>query len=119
MITFKIKRIRKYLAYEAVKTLVQCTVTVHLDYFNSLYCGLPLKTIKKLQLTQNAAARLIDKISQPESISHILIDLYWLPVTKQCRYKLMVLTYKTLHGTTPVYIYMYVTCSIGATQLDH
>ena len=100
----KIRRIRKYLTYEAVKTLVQCTVTVRLDYCNSLYCGLPLKTIKKLQLAQNAAARLIAKISPRESISHILIDLHWLPVTKRCQYKLMVLTYKTLHGTTPVYI---------------
>ena len=35
----KIRRIRKYLTYEAVKTLVQCTV--RLDYCNSLYCGLP------------------------------------------------------------------------------
>ena len=38
----KIRRTRKYLTYEAVKTLVQCTVTVRLDYCNSLYCGLPL-----------------------------------------------------------------------------
>ena len=39
-----------------------------------------------------------------ENQFHILIDLHWLPVTKRCQYKLMVLTYKTLHGTTPVYI---------------
>ena len=90
-----IRRIRKYLTYEAVKTLVQCTVTVRLDYCNSLYCGLPLQAMKKLQLDQNAAARLITKISSRESISHILIDLHWLPVTKRCQYKLMVLTYKT------------------------
>ena len=39
----KIMRIRKYLSYEAVKTVVQCIVTVRIDYCNSLYCGLPLK----------------------------------------------------------------------------
>ena len=77
----KIRRIKKYLTYEAFKILVQCTVTVRLDYCNSLYCGLPLQTIKKLQLAQNAAARLIAKISPRESIPHILIDLHWLPVT--------------------------------------
>ena len=81
-----VTRIRKYLTSEAVKTLVQCTVTVRLDYCNSLYCGLPLKTIKKLQLAQNAAARLIAKISPRESVSHILIDLHWLPVTKRCQH---------------------------------
>ena len=66
----KIRRIRKYLTYEAVKTLVQCTVTVRLDYCNSLYCGLPLKTIKKLQLAQNAAAGLIAKISISHNYTH-------------------------------------------------
>ena len=33
----KIRRIRKYLTYEAVKTLVQCTVTVRLGYCNIVY----------------------------------------------------------------------------------
>ena len=28
----------------------------------------------------------------------------WLPVTKWCQNKLLVLTYKTLHGTTPTHI---------------
>ena len=96
----KIRRIRKYLTYEALKTLSQGTVTVRLDYCNSLYCGLPLKTIKNLQLAQNAAARLIPKISPRES--HTYLDLHWLTVTKRCQYKLMMLTYKTVHDTTPV-----------------
>ena len=79
-----IRRIRKYLTYKTVKTLVQCTVIALLDYFSSLYCGLSLKTIKKLQLDQNAPARLISKILRRESISHILIDLHWLiPFTIQ------------------------------------
>ena len=48
-IHMNIRKIRLIRKYEAVKTLVQCTVTVRLDYCNSLlvYCGLPLKTIKK------------------------------------------------------------------------
>ena len=45
----KIRQIRKYLTCEAVKTLVQCTVTVRLDYCNSLYCGLPFKDYKETE----------------------------------------------------------------------
>ena len=66
----KIRRIKKYLTYEAVKTLVQCTMTVCFDNCKSLYGGLPLKTIKKLQLAQNAAARFI-AISHHENLFRI------------------------------------------------
>ena len=55
----KIRRIRPYLTDYAVRTLVQTTVTVRLDYCNSLYNGLTVGTMKKLQIAQNAAARLI------------------------------------------------------------
>ena len=48
----KIKRIRMYLSDYALKTLIQSTVTVRLDYCNSLYYGLSLKSIKKPQLAQ-------------------------------------------------------------------
>ena len=67
--------------------------------------GLSFKSIKKLQVAQNAAARLIAKISMRDPITNVLRELHWLPVTKRCQYKLLVLTYKTLHGTTPTYIH--------------
>ena len=84
--------------------MIQLTVTVRLDYCNSLYYGLTQKSTIKLQLAQNAAARLIAKISIRDPITNILRELHWLPVSKRCQYKLLVLTYKTLHGTTPAYI---------------
>ena len=100
----KIKRIRMYLSYFALKTLIQSTVTVRLDYCNSLYYGLTQKSTRKLQLAQNAAARLIAKISIRDPIRNVLRELHWLPVSKRCQYKLLILTYKTLHSTTPAYI---------------
>lgn len=100
----KIKRIRTYLTESALRTLVQHTVITRLDYCNSLYNGLCMKSLKRLQLAQNAAARMIKGINIRESISPVLKDLHWLPVTKRCQYKLLVLTYKALHGTAPIYI---------------
>ena len=39
-----------------------------------------------------------------DPITNVLRELHWLPVTKRCQYKLLVLAYKTLHGSTPTYI---------------
>ena len=65
----KIRHIRPYLTVYAVKTLVQTTVTVRLDYCNSLYNGLTVGTMKKLQIAQNAAARLFCGTMRHEHIS--------------------------------------------------
>ena len=114
-----IRQIRKYLSYEAVKTLVQCTVTVYIrfDYCNGLHCGLPLKTIK-IQLAQNAAARLIAKISPRESTSNTLTDRSSLA---SCDKAMSIqVNGANLHHFTWYYTSLhYVTCSIGTTHQDH
>ena len=99
----KIRRTRPYLSDYAVMTLVQTIVTVRLDYCNSLYNGLTVGAIKK-QIAQNAAAHLISGTMRHEHISGILRELHWLPATKRCQYKLLVLTYQALHGNLPFYI---------------
>ena len=71
----KIKRIRMYSSDFALKTLIQSTVTVRLDYYNSQYNGLTQKSTRKLQLAQNAAARLIAKISICDPITNVLREL--------------------------------------------
>ena len=45
----QIQNIRKVLSVGACKTLVHGLVTLHLDYVNALYCGLPDSDIRKLQ----------------------------------------------------------------------
>ena len=57
----KISSIRRYFTVDAVKTLVQATVTVRLDYCNSIYTNLPMKNIHRLQITQNPVARLLSR----------------------------------------------------------
>ena len=37
-------------------------------------------------------------------ISPVLLDLHWLPVKKRVDFKLLVITYKALHGSAPAYI---------------
>ena len=73
-------------------------------YYNFTYNDLTVGTMKKLQIAQNAAARLISGTMRHEHISGILRELHWLPATKRCQYKLLVLTYQALHGNLPFYI---------------
>ena len=100
----KINSIRKYLSKESTLTLVNATVLMRLDYCNSLYTGLPQKTLHKLQLVQNAAARLITQTPRHYHISPILKEFNWLQVTQRCQYKILVITFKVLHNEAPAYI---------------
>ncbi len=54
-----IRKIRPFLTQHAAQLIVQALVISRLDYYNALLAGLPSCTIKPLQMTQNAAARLV------------------------------------------------------------
>ena len=47
---------------------------------------------------------MISGTSRFEHISPVLMDLHWLPVKKRVDFKLLVITYKALHGLAPAYI---------------
>ncbi len=91
-------RIRKFLNEE------QTNIAAHLDYGNALLGGAPKYQIKKLQLVQNAAARVVTKTGKYEHISEKCKDLKWLPVAYRIKYKLNLLTWKALRNQAPEYI---------------
>ncbi len=51
-----IRKLRPFLTQHAAQLLVQALVISRLDFCNALLAGLPLCTIKPLQMIQNAAA---------------------------------------------------------------
>ena len=95
-------QLHPYLDRDNLASVVHALVTSKLDYCNALYMGLPLKTVRKLQLVQNTAARLITR--RFEHIRPILTLLHWLPIRFRAQFKVLVLTYKALHGLGPQYL---------------
>jgi len=99
-----ISRIRKYLTTPATKTIICANVLSRLDYANAMLCGASKNNIKKLQRTQNTAARIITKTQRKDHITPILRELHWLPISQQIQYKLMTTAYKATIGESPEYL---------------
>lgn len=51
--------LQPYLNHSDLDTMTSALVTSRLDYFSTLYMGLPLKTVWKLQLVQNVAVHVV------------------------------------------------------------
>ena len=96
--------IRKYLTRESTELIVHAFVTSRLDHCNSLLCGLPQSSIQKLQRVQNTAARIVTRTKKYDHITPVLQSLHWLPVSHRIMFKVLLTTYKALHGLVPEYL---------------
>jgi hypothetical protein len=99
-----IAHIRKSLSKEDTKTAVHALVTPHLDYGNALLHGVNKRMLNKLQVAQNSAARLIERLRKYDRISHVRKDLHWLPVQARINFKILNMTWKAMNGQSPKYI---------------
>ena len=99
-----IHRIRTVLSTPNLHTVVNALISSRLDYCNALYSTLSKASIHRLQLVQNAAARLITGTRRSEHITPVLAALHWLPVTFRIDFKILLLTFKALNGLAPQYL---------------
>ena len=99
-----IGQIRRSLNKDATRSLVRSMVTSRLDYCNVLLCAATISTTKKLQLVQNTAARIVTRTKLSEHITPVLRDLHWLPIKRRIEYKVIMHTFRALHGQSPSYI---------------
>ena len=101
---YQLSQIRKYLDKSSTQKLVNSLITSRMDYCNSLLYGVSNQYLRRLQCLQNACARLISRTRKFDHITPILKELHWLPVPQRIEYKILLLTYKCLHGLAPQYL---------------
>ena len=99
-----ISKIKHSLSYHNLEIVIHAFITSRLDYCNSLYLGLPQSLISRLQIVQNAAARLLTGSKKWEHITLVLASLHWLPVQQRIIFKTVLMVFKAIHGQAPSYI---------------
>ena len=97
-----ISRIHPCLSIDSTKTLVHALVTSRLDHCNSLLYGLPDYLIQRIQyIFTNEAAKVITCKRQFDHVTPLLIEPHWVPVCQHVDFKILLYTFKALHGATP------------------
>ena len=82
-------------------------VSSRLDSCNSLFAGVSSQLLQRLQVVQNATARLVTGARRSEHMTPVLRNFHWLPVRQRTTFKTAVLVYKCLHSMAPQYLQMY------------
>ena len=100
-----LSQILPYLTCKAANAM-DVTLTVKLDYCNSLYnlSGQPLTQIKHLQAVQNAAARVVAKSIKRDYIKPVLKELHGLPVADRMQKMILSTVYRSMRGSAPLYL---------------
>ena len=102
---YRLSKVRKYMDRRSFECLIHAFVTIRLDYCNAVLCGASQHLKRKLQRVQNTAARiLVGNVKKYDSITPTLRELHWLPVEKRIDYKVLLLTFKCIHGLAPSYL---------------
>ena len=86
------------------QTLIHSFITSRVDYCHGLLHGLPAYQPQKLQRVQKAAARQIFLERKYCHITPLLQKLHWLPIKYRIQFKILLITFKAIHGLAPSYI---------------
>ena len=107
-----LRRIHHHLDLDRAKFLANALMSSCLDYCNSLFSGIAVTDLTKLQRILSRLACVVTKSLPFTRSAPLLRSLHWLPVKYRVHFKICFLTYKALHEEQPVYL-----CSLIATFL--
>lgn len=83
---------------------MQGLVQSRLDGTNAFFLGLPPKWVKKIQITQTHAARLVYNCAHREHVTPVLRSLHWLPRNQRVKFKILCFFHRAYWQYGPKYL---------------
>ncbi len=99
-----ISKLRPMPLISNAEMLIHAFMTSRLDCCNALLGDCSARLINKLQMVQNAAARVLSRTRKYDHISLVMSTLHWLPIKHRIDLKILLITYKGLNGLAPQYL---------------
>jgi len=100
--------IQRSLSSHARTMLVTCFISARLDDCNAMFKSLPYYNLDCLQAVQNAAVRLIAGARKFDHVTPLLREDAGSQSSSCITFKMAVMTYKFVHGTTADYLVDYI-----------
>lgn len=97
----QISRVRHLFTKDVLNIILNYLIFSKLFYCSTIWSGTFKQNIKKLQLIQNFAPRILTDTRKYDHISPILHEVGWFTVKKLLRLRDTIMIYKCLNGLTP------------------
>ncbi|KAF7689309.1 hypothetical protein HF521_012662, partial [Silurus meridionalis] len=99
-----LSKVKSFLSKADLEKAIHAFISSRIDYCNALYTGLNQSLLNRLQMVQNAAARLLTNTSKCSHITPVLRSLHWLPVRFRVEYKVLLFVFKAINDLAPPYL---------------
>ena len=100
----RVNRIKHLLDQKTLIYLMNAFVFSKLFYCSTVWSSTSKKNVRKLQLVQNYACRIVAGLRKYDHISEALKSLKWLNVEDKLRFNDSVMVYKCMNNLTPGYL---------------
>jgi hypothetical protein len=102
----QIGRVKHNFDQSTLATIIDTLVMSKINYCSTVWSNTSDSNIKKIQLIQNCAARLITGVPKYDHISPTLNALGWLSIKENSLYTDALLTFKCMNDKAPQYLFI-------------
>ena len=101
----QINRVKNLFNQSTLTSIINALVMSKIYYCSSIWSNTSEENIKKIQLIQNYAARVIaGNVGKYDHVSPVLKELGWLPIKEHLQYRDAVLVHKCMYNQAPSYL---------------